>query len=63
MPMFTSILAFVVIRQIFLKIVLNIVHDITIIGYSYSFTWILAAIFTATYYYKSCWLKKEMAKV
>ena len=61
-PMFTSILAFVVIRQIFLKIVLNIVHDITIVGYSYSFTWILAAIFTASYYYKSGWLKKEMAK-
>ncbi len=61
-PMFTSILAFVVIRQIFLAIVLKQVHDIAIVGYSYSFTWILAAIFTATYYHKSGWLKKEMEK-
>lgn len=61
-PMFTSIMAFVVVRQIFLKIALKVSKDILIIGYSYSFTWILAAILTGLYYHFSGWLKKEMAK-
>lgn len=61
-PMVTSILAFVVIRQIFLMLILNIVHDITMVGFSYSFTWILAACFTAYYFFSSHWLKKEEAR-
>ena len=61
-PMLTSIISFVVIRQIFLAIVLKQIHTIEIVGYSYSFTWILAAIFTACYYHFSGWLSKEMAK-
>lgn len=58
-PMITSILAFVVIRQIFLMIVLPINHDISMIGWSYSLTWMLAAAFTSLYYFQSHWLKKE----
>ena len=60
--MFTSIMAFVVIRQIFLVIAFKSYHDLSIIGYGYSFTWALAAIFTSIYYHCSGWLKKEMAK-
>ncbi len=61
-PMVTSIVSFVVIRQIFLAIVLKQVHTIEIVGYSYSFTWILAAVFTACYYHFSGWLNKEIVK-
>lgn len=61
-PMITSILAFVFIRQIFLMIVLQLFHDITMVGLSYSLTWILAACFTAYYYVSSRWLAKEEAR-
>ena len=61
-PMLTSITSFVFIRQIFLAIALKISSDISIIGYSYSITWIMAAIFTGSYYHFSGWLKKEMIK-
>ena len=61
-PMLTSIISFVVIRQIFLAIVLKQIHLIEVVGYSYSFTWILAAIFTSCYYHLSGWLNKEIAK-
>ena len=61
-PMLTSIISFVVIRQIFLAIVLKQIHLIEVVGYSYSFTWILAAIFTSCYYHFSGWLNKEIAK-
>lgn len=58
-PMITSIVSFVVIRQIFLAIVLPHYHDIVVIGLSYSITWCLAAAFTSIYYLGSRWLKKE----
>lgn len=58
-PMVTSIMAFVIIRQIFLAIVLNFNHDISIIGWGYSLTWILAAAFTSFYYFRSHWLQVE----
>lgn len=61
-PMFTSIMAFVVIRQIYLAIVLKTTRDISMIGWGYSLTWILAAVFTGCYYHFSGWLQKEMAK-
>lgn len=61
-PMITSILAFVVIRQIFLAVVLPMFHDITVVGLGYSLTWCLAAAFTAFYYFKSDWLKAEERK-
>ncbi len=61
-PMLTSIISFVVIRQIFLAIVLKQIHLIEVVGYSYSFTWVLAAIFTSCYYHLSGWLNKEIAK-
>ncbi len=61
-PMITSILAFVVIRQIFLAVTLKVFHDITVIGLGYSLTWCLAAGFTAFYYFKSNWLQSEIKK-
>jgi len=61
-PMVTSIMAFVVIRQIFLAIVLQFNHDISIVGWGYSLTWILAASFTAFYYFHSHWLQTEEAR-
>ena len=57
--MVTSILAFVVIRQIFLALILQVNHDISMIGWSYSGTWILAAAFTSFYYFQSHWLTLE----
>ncbi|NCB33720.1 MAG: hypothetical protein EOM64_07545 [Erysipelotrichia bacterium] len=58
-PMVTSIVAFVIIRQIFLAIAMPIYGSLNLIGYGYSFTWILAAAFTGLYYLGSHWLKKE----
>ena len=58
-PMVTSIVAFVIIRQIFLAITMPIYNSLDLIGYGYSFTWILAAAFTGCYYFGSHWLKKE----
>ncbi len=60
--MITSIMAFVVIRQIFLMIVLNLYHDMSIIGWGYSLTWMLAAAFTAYYYFHSHWLQVEESR-
>jgi len=62
-PMITSILSLVVIRQIFLAIAMPAYHDLAVIGYGYSFTWVLATIFTGCYYFGSHWLKKEEEKV
>lgn len=61
-PMVTSIMAFVVIRQIFLMIVLNVYHNISIIGWGYSLTWMLAASFTGFYYFHSRWLQTEESR-
>lgn len=58
-PMVTSIMAFVVIRQIFLALAMPVYHDLALIGYGYSFTWVLAAAFTGCYYFGSHWLQKE----
>lgn len=58
-PMITSITSFVVIRQIFLGIFTKGAADITIIGWSYSLTWGIAAVLTGLYYLFSGWLKKE----
>lgn len=61
-PMVTSITSFVVIRQIFLGIFTKGAADITIIGWSYSLTWGIAAVLTGLYYLFSGWLKKEEAR-
>lgn len=61
-PMVTSIMAFVVIRQIFLAIVLQLNHNIAVVGWGYSLTWILAASFTAFYYFTSHWLQVEESR-
>ena len=58
-PMITSIISFVVVRQIFLALVLKLTHDISIVAYGYSFTWCLAAALTGCYYAFSRWLTKE----
>lgn len=60
-PMITSIVSFVVIRQIFLAVVLKLTRDISVVAYGYSFTWCLAAVLTAGYYVFSGWLAKEEA--
>ena len=61
-PMITSIVSFVVIRQIFLAIFTKTISDITIIGWGYSITWGIAAVLTGIYYFASGWLKKEEEK-
>ncbi len=58
-PMVTSVISFVVVRQIFLALVLARVHDITMIGVGYSATWCLAGLLTGGYYFGSRWLDKE----
>lgn len=60
--MITSIVSFVVIRQIFLAIFTKTISDITIIGWGYSITWGIAAVLTGIYYFASGWLKKEEEK-
>lgn len=62
-PMITSIASFVVIRQIYLAIIIPHATDISVIGWCYSFTWVLAAAFTSIYYFASNWLKIEEKKV
>ncbi|MBQ1531534.1 MAG: MATE family efflux transporter [Solobacterium sp.] len=60
-PMMTSIISFVVLRQIFLAFTMPRWHEISLVGYCYSFTWVLAALFTGFYYFHSRWLQKEQA--
>lgn len=59
-PMVTSIIAFVVMRQIFLAVAIPLYHHISIIGIGYSFTWAMAALMTEIYYFTSNWLQKSM---
>lgn len=59
-PMITSIIAFVVMRQIFLAVAIPLYHHISIIGIGYSFTWAMAALMTGIYYFTSNWLQKSM---
>ena len=61
-PMITSIVAFVVLRQIYLLIALRLHSTITVVAYGYSFTWIAAALFTSAYYVFSHWLAREEKK-
>lgn len=61
-PMITSIVSFVVIRQIFLAVFTKTISDITVIGWGYSITWGIAALLTGIYYFASGWLKKEEEK-
>lgn len=61
-PMVTSIMAFVVIRQIYLYFAMKYINDISVVGWGYSFTWILAAAFTSLYYFGSHWLSREEQK-
>lgn len=59
-PMVTSIIAFVVMRQIFLAVAIPLYHHISIIGIGYSFTWAMAALMTGIYYFTSNWMQKSM---
>lgn len=59
-PMITSIIAFVLMRQIFLAVAIPLYHHISIIGIGYSFTWAMAALMTGIYYFTSNWLQKSM---
>ena len=58
--MITSIIAFVLMRQIFLAVAIPLYHHISIIGIGYSFTWAMAALMTGIYYFTSNWLQKAM---
>lgn len=59
-PMITSIIAFVLMRQILLAVAIPLYHHISIIGIGYSFTWAMAALMTGIYYFTSNWLQKSM---
>ena len=61
-PMITSIVSFVALRQIFLAVALRWFRDITVVAYGYSLTWIMAALFTSGYYVFSHWLQKEAGR-
>ena len=61
-PMITSIASFVIARQIYLAIIIPTSTDISVIGWGYSWTWILAASLTSIYYFSSNWLKLEEKK-
>ncbi|SJZ40782.1 MATE family efflux transporter [Anaerorhabdus furcosa] len=58
-PMITSIISFVFLRQIYLSIAMPIFNHIDIVAWGYSLTWSCAAIFTALYYHFSHWLTKN----
>lgn len=61
-PMITSIASFVIARQIYLAIIIPTSTDISVIGWGYSWTWVLAASLTSIYYFSSNWLKLEEKK-
>lgn len=58
-PMLTSIISFVFLRQIFLWIMMPIFNNIDTVAWGYSVTWTLAAIFTSVYYHFSKWLRNS----
>ncbi len=62
-PMITSIASFVIARQIYLAVIIPTATDISVIGWGYSWTWVLAASLTSIYYFSSNWLKLEEKKV
>lgn len=55
-PMITSIVSFVFMRQIFLWIAMPMFNSIDIVAWGYSVTWTLAAILTSTYFHFANWL-------
>ncbi len=60
-PMITAVLAFVVYRQVFLALALPRIHDIAVIGWSFSTSWVLGAVLTSTYYLASHCIQREEA--
>lgn len=58
-PMLTSIISFVFLRQIYLSIAMPIFNHIDIVAWGYSLTWTCAAVFTSLYYHLSHWLAKN----
>ncbi|MEG0077218.1 MATE family efflux transporter [Anaerorhabdus sp.] len=58
-PMLTSIISFVFLRQIYLSIAMPIFNHIDIVAWGYSLTWTCAAVFTSLYYHLSHWLTKN----
>lgn len=57
-PMLSQIFNFCIVRQIFLYFLMRLDHDISIVFWSYSFTWVTSAICIAYYAYRSKWLEK-----
>lgn len=62
-PMFTAVLAFVVYRQVFLSLALERVHEISIVGWSFSSSWALGAILTSGYYFAHCMFRRKESKL
>ena len=61
-PMVTAIAAFVICRQIMLALVLPRWHDIAVVGWGFSTSWVLGAALTSMYFFASRWMKKEEQK-
>lgn len=61
-PMITSVSAFVIYRQIMLALVLPKWHDIRVIGWGFSTSWVLGAFLISSYFFGSHWLRKEEAQ-
>lgn len=55
-PMFILVFSYCIARQIWIYCAMPFYHDISIVFWGYSLTWILSAILSAWYYYKSNWL-------
>ena len=61
-PMVTAIAAFVIYRQIMLALVLPRWHDIAVVGWGFSTSWVLGAALTSLYFFASRRMKKEEQK-
>lgn len=59
MPMISSVVSFVVIRQIFLALTAP-AANFRNIGWAYSGTWVIAAVITGICYFGSHWLEEEI---
>ena len=60
--MISSIAGMVVMRQVYLAVAVRYSHDISIIGWCFSLTWVLCFVITSGYYFLSGWLRQEEEK-
>ena len=57
-PMYTNILSFCIIRQLYLFVFLKLNYDISIIFNSYALTWFISTLILLVYYFKGPWRYK-----